>query len=100
MSNASKNEKVRQTIRRTIRVLELHPDNPSVLLVKMGSALGSLDKVKQLAEAMHHAGVNGVVCVVDDFDNLTALDVEAMNAQGWYYAPTQDQEQEELQSSP
>jgi len=93
MSNAKKNEKVRQMIRRTIRVLDLHPDNPSVLLVKLGSELASFDKIKQLAEAMHHAGVNGVVCVVDDFDDLKALDVEAMNHHGWYYAPTQDQEE-------
>ena len=87
MSKSKKNSMAREEVRRTMRVLDMDKDKQHVVLIKQGSGMSNLDSVRQFAEAMAHSGVNGVVCVVDDFAELTILDEEAMAQNGWYFTP-------------
>ena len=85
MSNAKKNKEVRQLVRRTFRVLEMDKEKQYIVLIKQGTGLADHRSIEYFANAMAHSGVNGVVCVVDEFDNLSLLDEKGMNKLGWYY---------------
>lgn len=83
MSSASKNRITRELLRRSLRTLALDKGKQYVVLVKTGTILSTRDSIRRFANAMAHSEINGVVCVVRDFNDLTILDEAEMEKLGW-----------------
>lgn len=87
MSKATKNKVTRELLRRALRILSLDKGKQYVVLVKTGTILSTKDSINRFASAMAHSDINGVVCVVRDFNDLTILDEYEMEKFGWMRIP-------------
>lgn len=83
MSSSQKNSLTREEARRFVRVAQVLDGD--VLAIKHGSRLATRDSIKALSRAFASTKRSRVIIVVvDDFDELSALDEEEMNKNGWF----------------
>lgn len=77
---------LRKLVREAVNLLRLK--NGDVVLVKQNSPLATRQTVEALAEAFGRQGFNkSLVCIVENFTDLTALDETEMRALGWQRIP-------------
>lgn len=93
MGQAKKNEETRKTLRRALRVLDLDKRMHHVVLIKASSSLADKRTIERLGNAMAHSDINGLVCVVNDFDDLAVIDELRMLELGWMRVPVESAEQ-------
>lgn len=66
-------------------VKKLRVRNGDLILVKHGSEIADIQTIGAMADALGNAGLEKtVIFVVDDFDNIRALDESTMNKNGWF----------------
>lgn len=69
---------------KVIRKLDLH--NGSIILIKTDSGLDEMSVLDQLGKAIGGTALKDILLVVvDDFDDITVVDEEAMNRSGWFH---------------
>lgn len=63
---------------------KFHVNNGDVILLKHQSANANERAINGISKAIAGMGVNVVIIVVDNFDDLTVLNETEMSKRGWY----------------
>lgn len=73
------------SIRKMSKILhKLNIKSGDVLALKYQSENANKDAIEAITKGLTHMGVDALVIVVDDFDDLTVLNETAMARQGWF----------------
>ena len=62
----------------------LHVGNGDILALKYQSENANVQAIDTITHALESMGLNILVIVVDDFEDLSVLNETAMNQRGWY----------------
>jgi uncharacterized protein YbjQ (UPF0145 family) len=82
MTNQSNNQ---ISVRQMAKLLKnFHVGNGDILAVKHGTENANQEAIKQIVAALTQMGVNAMVIVVGDFNDLTVLNEIEMQKRGWY----------------
>lgn len=88
ISKKIKHSRPRTKVREALRAVEV--PNPCVLLIKHGTTLATKPMIDELIKTMNRTRIQGMVVVVDDFDDLSVVDAEQMEKLGWRYVGVQE----------
>lgn len=80
----NKNQNTGFTFKRASALIrKLHISSGDMILLKRGSTLANEMDMSRLADAFGIQGIQAVIAVVENFDDLTVLDEREMNKLGW-----------------
>jgi hypothetical protein len=74
------------SVRQMARLLKkLHINNGDILAIKYQSENANKEAIDIITHAFESMGINVLVIVVDDFDDLSVLNETEMAKRGWYH---------------
>ena len=83
--------RIRNIVRDAINKLEI--EDGDVILVKQGTPVGEHRTFAQFAQLLGRSGRPRCICViVDDFDDLSVVSKEDMEAHGWKWVGADEEE--------
>jgi len=65
-------------------IKKFHVNNGDIIAIKHQSENANRTAMDFIANALEKMGVQALVVVVNDFDDLTVLNEQEMNKRGWY----------------